>query len=100
LAIYDVPQLNKHGGERCEVGAESKGDGSRANWIRVLSTHFQQSSTIEPQTAGKSWLLKKQRCGFRGERARIHDIFCIKKNNRRFQNLWSGELKYTIFVSK
>jgi hypothetical protein len=92
--------LNKHGGKRCEVGEESKRDGSIADWIRIPSTHLQQSGTAEPQTARKSWLLKKQRCGFRGERARIHEIFCIKRNIRNIQNLWSGELNYTIFISE
>jgi hypothetical protein len=100
LVIYDVPQLTKRGGERCEVQEESKRDGSRADWIRIPSTQLQQSGTAEPQTAGKSWLLKKQSYGFRVERAKIHEIFCIKRNIRNIQSLWSGELNYTTLMSE
>jgi hypothetical protein len=50
-------------------------------------THPRHSKTAEPKPGRKSWLLQKGCAGFKGERARIYEIF-LHQTSRSISDSW------------
>jgi len=54
------------------------------------SAYPRHSRTAEPQPGRKSWPLQKACAGFKGERARIYEMF-LQQTSRSILDAWHGE---------